>query len=71
MRSIPKSGQKYKHFKGTIYIIICIAKDSETQKDYVIYQEENSLDKIWSREVNIFLDRIERPEYSGWRFTEL
>ena len=32
-----KVGQVYRHFKGTTHKIICIAKQSETKEDLVIY----------------------------------
>ena len=28
----------YKHFKGDLYIVVGVAKDSEEQEEYVIYR---------------------------------
>ena len=34
----PKVGAFYTHFKGKEYIIIAIAKDSETLEDIIVYK---------------------------------
>ena len=54
MRKI-EIGQKYKHFKGIIVEIICIAKDSEDLKEMVVY---NHIDngELWVRPLEEFLD---------------
>ena len=49
-----KPGQVYRHFKGTIHKIICIAKHSETKEDLVIYTHEED-NEIWARPLNMFL----------------
>lgn len=55
-------GKKYRHFKGNIYIVICIAKDSETLDDLVIYKDINS-DKYWARKKSMFLSKVDREKY--------
>jgi len=68
---------KYRHFKGGIYFIICVAECTETGQRNVIYTEysENGIvdyNKIWSREITNFLDSDERAtDNRGWRFCEL
>jgi len=66
-----KPGDKYKHFKGTLYKILAIAKDSETQEEIVIYQDIKNPEKIWARPKSMFLEQVEKPEYNykGPRFT--
>lgn len=57
-----KVGEKYRHFKGTVYKIIAIAKHSETLEDSVIYKHGEN---IWARPVSMFLskdDMSERPD---------
>lgn len=62
MRNKIKSGQKYRHFKGIIVIIICIAKDSETLKEKVVYKDEDT-NEIWVRDKDMFLSLIDREKY--------
>lgn len=63
----------YKHFKGNIYKVIAIAKDSETLEDIVIYQDMSNLDKIWARKKDMFLSKVDKNKYPDvveeYRFT--
>ncbi|MCR5461563.1 MAG: DUF1653 domain-containing protein [bacterium] len=52
----------YKHFKGNVYQVICIAKDSETLDELVIYKDINS-DKIWARKKDMFLSKVDKIKY--------
>ena len=55
-------GKKYRHFKGNIYIVVCICKDSETLEDLVIYKDTNS-DKIWARKYSMFTSLVDKDKY--------
>ncbi len=57
-----KPGQIYKHFKGTYHKIICIAIDSETLEEKVVY---NHLDtnEIWVRSKSEFLSPVDKNKY--------
>ena len=55
-------GGIYKHFKGNVYEVICICKDSETLEDLVIYKDTNS-DKIWARKKDMFLSKVDKNKY--------
>ena len=52
----------YKHFKGNVYQVICICKDSETLEDLVIYKDMKS-DKIWARKKDMFLSKVDKEKY--------
>jgi len=56
-----KSGDKYKHFKGKIVEIICLAKDSETLEDIVVYKEEDGT--IWVRSYEMFTSLVDKEKY--------
>lgn len=52
----PQSGERYKHFKGNEYEIICIAKDSETEEEKVVYKDTTNESKIWIRSLIMFCE---------------
>lgn len=64
----------YKHFKGTTHKVICIAKDSETLTEKVVYTHEED-GTIWVREKQKFLSLVDTKKYPNieqkYRFEEL
>ena len=55
---------KYKHFKGGVYEVLFLAKDSETLQDLVVYKSlygspEFKKGAIWTRPLEMFLESIE------------
>ena len=52
----------YKHFKGTLHKVICIAKDSETLEEKVIYTHEDT-SEIWVRDKKDFLSKVDKEKY--------
>jgi cyclomaltodextrinase / maltogenic alpha-amylase / neopullulanase len=68
-----KSGY-YRHFKGNKYLVLGIAKHSETLEEYVSYISlyENNTSQLWVRPISSFLEQVElngkivpRFEYLG------
>lgn len=57
-----KEGQIYRHFKGSLMKIICIAKHSETEEDLVIYNHLGTND-IWARPLDMFLEEVDHDKY--------
>jgi hypothetical protein len=53
-----KIGQVWKHYKGTPYKIMLLAKDSEGENmtDMVVYQDSTDESKIWVQSVARFLE---------------
>ncbi|CAG1023230.1 hypothetical protein DOJK_02184 [Patescibacteria group bacterium] len=51
----------YQHYKGNKYLVIGIAKHSETLEELVVYITlyDNELSKIWVRPLEMFLEDIE------------
>lgn len=47
---------KYRHFKGSEYEVVGIAKNSETLEDMVIYKELYGQGCLWVRPVSMFVD---------------
>jgi hypothetical protein len=61
-------GQRYRHFKGTLYQIITLASDSETQAELVVYTSVEDSSKTWVRPLSAFCEEVSREGYSGPRF---
>lgn len=57
-----KVGGIYKHFKGTFHRVICIAKDSESLEDMVVYTHEGE-NEFWVRPKDMFLSEIDSNKY--------
>ncbi len=74
MREIPKEGQIYRHFKGTYYRIICIARDSETLEEAVVYENRDEPSKKFVRPLAEFMSRTDKDKYPDapqeYRFEE-
>ena len=47
----------YRHKKGNVYKVICVAKHSETLEEFVIYQDVNDKQKVWARPIDMFLEK--------------
>ena len=71
MREV-KVGKQYRHFKGDIIKVICIALDSETLKEQVVYEHNN---KTWVRDKEMFLSKVDKEKYPDikqtYRFEEI
>lgn len=62
MREV-KAGQIYRHFKGTEYLVICIAKDFETLESLVVYRNLYKPDTFWVRPLKMFLSEVDHEKY--------
>jgi len=65
-----KIGKKYKHFKGNYYLVLHLAKHSETGEDMVIYQALYGEMGIWVRPLSMFLEKVEMNGEIVNRFSE-
>ena len=69
-----KPKDKFRHFKGGIMEVACIAKHSETLEDMVVYTHDN---EYWVRPLSMFLDKedvSQRPDnvtHQKYRFEKL
>ena len=62
----------FQHFKGGIYKLLLIAKDSESLETVVVYQAMYGQHEIWTRPASSFFSNVKRdngPERQ--RFREL
>ena len=53
----------YKHFKGDYYLLVDVAKHSETGEDYVVYRKLYEDCALWVRPLNMFLEEVDHEKY--------
>lgn len=65
-------GKTYRHFKGDLVKVLCIAFDSETLEKKVVYEHN---DKIWVRDYEMFISKVDKQKYKDvhqeYRFEEV
>lgn len=54
-----EAGKTYRHYKGNIYKIICIAKHSETLEDMIVYQSVKTGEK-WCRPYHMWNETVDK-----------
>ena len=59
---MPKAGDIYRHFKGNLYEVIIIARDSETLEEKVVYKEVNG-DSAYVRSLPMFVSPVDKEKY--------
>ncbi|MCI8616557.1 DUF1653 domain-containing protein [Parablautia intestinalis] len=63
MSNIPTPGQLYRHFKGNLYRIVTLAKDSETGENMVVYQALYGDYEVYVRPLSMFMEKLDRSKY--------
>lgn len=63
MRANPKPQEMYRHFKGNIYQIRCLAKHSETRELMVVYQAMYGTFQIYVRPLTMFMEEVDHVKY--------
>ena len=61
----------YRHFKGNVYRLIGIAKDSETLEERVVYQAMYGDGDLWVRPYDMFFGKVERDGKVFDRFSPI
>ena len=59
----PEKDEIYRHFKGRKYRIICIAENTESGIEEVIYQGLYEPYKIYARDLDMFVSEVDRKKY--------
>ncbi|MBP5487430.1 MAG: DUF1653 domain-containing protein [Bacteroidales bacterium] len=61
----------YRHFKGKVYRLLSVAKDSETLDKIVVYQAMYDDGDIWVRPYDEFFGKVDRDGMVRDRFTKI
>lgn len=59
----------YRHFKGGLYFLKCVARLSEDDKQEVVVYQSIDTGKWWVRPKESWTEQIERDGYKGLRFS--
>lgn len=57
-----KLNHKYRHCKGKEYLVLHLARHSETQEELVVYQALYGDQGIWVRPIGMFLEQVQLVE---------
>ena len=59
---------RYRHFKGNMYEVICIAKHSESLEEMVVYRALYGEGDLWVRPASMWDETVERDGKTFKRF---
>ena len=49
----------YRHYKGNLYRVLCVAKHSETLEEMVVYQDAIDGAKVWVRPLSMWSEEVD------------
>lgn len=59
----------YKHYKGNNYLVVSVARHTETLEEFVVYQSLYGDYGMWIRPLSMFLEKVEYEGKIVDRFT--
>lgn len=63
MQNNPQPYEVYRHFKGNMYQVLCIAKDSENGQKMVVYQRLDAVNEVYVRPYDMFIGPVDNVKY--------
>lgn len=67
----PVEPGRYRHYKGREYVVLGVARHSETQEELVVYRQDYGSRSLWVRPQGMFLETVEIQGQSVPRFEYL
>lgn len=68
---MPKPGEKYRHYKGGEYEIVCMAKNEADESDVVVYKALHNAEHIWVRPLSVFVEKVTVDDIALPRFAKI
>ncbi|MCP4169208.1 MAG: DUF1653 domain-containing protein [Fuerstiella sp.] len=59
---------RYRHYKGRDYVVIGVARHSETDEELVVYRPDYGDRRLWVRPLKMFMDTVESNGQQVSRF---
>lgn len=59
---------RYRHYKGKDYIVLGVARHSETEEELVVYRTDYGDRDLWVRPFSMFQETVETEGRAGPRF---
>ncbi len=59
---------RYRHYKGNDYLVIDVARHSETEEEMVVYRQDYGERGLWVRPQDMFLETVETEGQQVPRF---
>ena len=59
---------RYRHYKGNDYIVIGVARHSETEEELVVYRQDYGEHELWVRPLAMFMETVEADGRQVRRF---
>lgn len=62
---------RYRHYKGRDYVVLGVARHSETDEEFVVYRQDYGSRDLWIRPKAMFVELIRIGEQTTPRFRYL
>jgi hypothetical protein len=62
---------RYRHYKGRDYIVIGVARHSETEEELVVYRTDYGDKSLWVRPKEMFLETVTVDDVQLPRFRKI